>query len=131
MFKCNWVRKRLSEYLDGELVQYDRVRVHEHLRDCQPCSDELESLSNAISLIVAYDSERMPAAIKTFHLPRSTFIDLFPSIRDEKWKITSGILVPYLSAAVLFFMVITAAVTIQETFFSQYNASNYVEVFGN
>lgn len=131
MSNCKWVRKRLSEYIDGELLQEDRVQIHEHLSRCQPCSRELASLTKVIDLLAGYDAARMPESIKTFHLPRSTFIDVFPSIRDVKPTLTSGILVPYLSAAVLFFMVITATNTIQEYMYSPYNSSNYVEVFGN
>ena len=131
MHDCKWVRKRFSEYVDAELSQEYRLRVHNHLRFCEPCSKELELLCKSIALVGDYDTEHMPAVIRTFHLPRSTFIEVFPSIRDDKPTLTSGVLIPYLSALVLFFMVITATITIQQHLDTQYNPSNFVEVFGN
>jgi predicted anti-sigma-YlaC factor YlaD len=134
MSECKWIRKRLSEYIDGELSQESRLRVLNHLSSCEPCSKELSYLCNSISIISQYDSEQMPEVIRTFHLPRSSFIEVFPSIREEKPTITSGILVPYLSACVLFLMVITATITLQHHFLPaadpQYNPSNFVQVFG-
>lgn len=135
MRECKWVQMHLSEYVDTELSQDDRLRVHNHLRFCEPCSKELELLCKSISMIGDYDEEHMPVGIRTFHLPRSSFIEVFPSIREEEHAITSGILVPYLSALVLFFMVITAAITLQQHTTitvqqNQYNPSNFVEVFG-
>ena len=135
MRECKWVQTHLSEYIDAELSHEYRVRVHNHLRFCEKCSKELELLSKSITMIGDYDEEHMPAAIRTFHLPRSSFIEVFPSIREDENAITSGFLVPYLSALVLFFMVITAAVTIQQHTTivvqqPQYNSSNFVEVFG-
>ncbi|HSE39556.1 MAG TPA: zf-HC2 domain-containing protein [Acidobacteriota bacterium] len=134
MSECKWIRKRLSEYIDAELSQESRLRVHTHLSSCETCSKELDSLCKSISLISEYDSEQMPEGIRTFHLPRSSFIEVFPSIREEKPTLTSGILVPYLSACVLFLMVITATITFQHHFLPaadpQYNPSNFVQVFG-
>ncbi|MCI0443636.1 zf-HC2 domain-containing protein [bacterium] len=136
MHECKWVQQHLSEYIDAELSQEYRLRVHNHLRVCENCSKELDLLSKSISMIGVYDEEQMPAAIRTFHLPRWSFVEVFPSIREDENAITSGILVPYLSALVLFFMVITAAVTLQShTTIAvqqpQYNPSNFVEVFAN
>ncbi len=134
MSECNSVRKRLSEYIDAELSQEQRLRVMNHLSSCEPCSKELDFLCKSISLFSQYDSEQMPEAIRTFHLPRSAFVEVFPSIREEKPTITSGILVPYLSACVLFFVILTATITFQHHFLPsaepQYNASNFVQVFG-
>ena len=136
MRECKWVEQHLSEYIDAELSQEYRVRVHNHLRACENCSKELDLLSKSISMIGTYDEEQMPATIRTFHLPRWSFVEVFPSIHEDENAITSGILVPYLSAFVLFFMVITAAVTLQShTTIAvqqpQYNPSNFVEVFGS
>jgi anti-sigma factor RsiW len=136
MRECKWVQKRLSEYIDAELSQEYRLRVHNHLRFCEKCSKEVELLSKSIAMIGDYDEEHMPASIRTFHLPRWSFVEVFPSIREDDNAITSGFLVPYLSALVLFFMVITAAITLQShtTIVTQqprYNPSNFVEVFGS
>lgn len=136
MRECKWVQKHLSEYVDAELRHDYRVHVRNHLTVCEKCSKELDLLCKSISMIGNYDEEQMPAAIRTFHLPRSSFVEVFPSIREDENAITSGILVPYLSALVLFFMVITAAITLQShTAIAvqqpQYNTSNFVEVFGD
>jgi hypothetical protein len=134
MSECKSVRNRLSEYIDAELSQEVRLRVMNHLSSCESCSKELDVLCKSISLVSQYDSDQMPEAIRTFHLPRSAFIEVFPSIREEKPTITSGILVPYLSACVLFLMVITATITFQHHFVRplnpQYTSSNFIQVFG-
>ena len=132
--ECKWIRRRLSEYIDAELSQESRLRVINHLSSCETCSKELSYLCNSISFVAQNDSDNMPEGIRTFHLPRSSFIEVFPSIREDKPTITSGFLVPYLSACVLFFMVITAAITFQHHFIPppdpQYTPSNFVQVFG-
>lgn len=41
---CNWVEKRLSSYLDGELNRLARAFVRRHLSVCASCRDELTGL---------------------------------------------------------------------------------------
>lgn len=128
---CDWSQDRFSEYLDGALPEEDRIRVHEHLKSCAACSFELETQCSALRALAEYDADNMPAAVETYRVPRSTFIEVFPTIREEKPRITYETLVPYLSALVLFFMVITTWITIERHFDTQFNNSNYVEVIGN
>lgn len=134
MFKrydCIWVRRRFSEYLDGALVNDDRVKIHDHVRTCEACSNELQGFSSTLSMIADYAAETLPGAIQTFRLPRSTFIEIFPTIHDDKPTLTFGIWVPYLSALVFFFMVLTTWISIERHFDTQFNSSNYVEVVAN
>jgi anti-sigma factor RsiW len=45
---CLEVFERLSEYLDGELSPQDCDHIQEHIRDCEPCVDFVESLKTSI-----------------------------------------------------------------------------------
>ena len=128
---CDWTQTRFSEYLDGALSEDDRIRVHEHLKRCFACSLELDTMCGVLGLLAEYDAETMPAAVESYRVPRSTFVEVFPTIQEEKPALTYEVLMPYLSALVLFFMVITTWVTIEKHFDSPYNESNYVEVIGN
>lgn len=128
---CDWAQPRFSEYLDGALPEEERVRVHEHLKSCAACSLELDTLCESLRMLAEYDHETMPASVQTYRVPRSTFIEVFPTIRDDKPTLTYGVLVPYLSALVLFFMVITTWITIEKYVDTEFNESNYVEVYGN
>ena len=128
---CDWAQPRFSEYLDGALPEEERMRVHEHLKSCAACSLELDTLCESLRMLAEYDQETMPASVQTYRVPRSTFIEVFPTIRNDKPTLTYGILVPYLSALVLFFMVITTWITIEKHLDTEFNESNYVEVYGN
>ena len=129
--KCLQIREHFSEYMDGEMSSAERLRIHEHVRECQPCSPDLDLYNRSLAALIEYDEETMPAAVHTFRLPRSTFVEVFPTIREEPRPITYGMLLPYLSALVLFFMVISTWVELEHHFDTQYNESNYVEVVGN
>jgi hypothetical protein len=128
---CDWSQRRFSEYLDGVLPEDERIGVHEHVKSCAACSFELDKLCGSLRRLAEYDKETLPASIQTYRVPRSTFIEVFPTIRDDRPTFTYGILVPYLSALVLFFMVITTWITIEKHLDTEYNESNYVEVYGN
>lgn len=128
---CDWAQPRFSEYLDGALPEDERIRVHQHLRSCSACSLDLDNLCGTLRMLADYDEETLPVAIQTYRVPRSTFVEVFPTIREEAPKLTYGMLVPYLSALVLFFMVITTWITIEKHLDTQFNESNYVEVYGN
>lgn len=130
---CEWVRKRFSEYLDGVIPEEERLQVHEHLRFCEPCSDELDNLCKTIAMLVDF-REEVPDSIQSFRLPRSTFIDfipsIFPTIEEQDAPITFSIWAPYLSALLLFFLVISGWVSMEKHVLGKqyYNDSNYVEV---
>jgi anti-sigma factor RsiW len=46
---------QLSEYLDGELAPEVRREMEEHLCDCQPCVEFLDSLRRTITLCRQYE----------------------------------------------------------------------------
>jgi predicted anti-sigma-YlaC factor YlaD len=128
---CKWVSKRFSVYLDAALPNEERILIHEHLRFCEECSKEFQDLNSTITLLSDFAEETTPDEIRTFRLPRSTFVEIFPTIHDDKPTLTFGIWVPYLSALVLFFMVLTAWASLERLMDKQYNSSNYVEVFAS
>lgn len=45
---CLEVFEKLSEYLDGELSPQDCAEIQEHIKDCEPCVDFVESLKKSI-----------------------------------------------------------------------------------
>lgn len=49
--ECDWVRPRLSEYVDSQLADEDRRRVDTHLEGCLSCSEDLASLRDTIDLL--------------------------------------------------------------------------------
>jgi len=110
---CLSIQKRFSEYLDGMLKEEDRQNVHNHVRSCQICSQELDKLSRTISALADFREDSLPAAAQTFRLPRSTFVEIFPTIQEEK-EISMALLAPYLSAALLFVLAISSLITWQQ-----------------
>ena len=48
---CRRVRGMLSEYVDDRLGQDDRDALEKHIRTCEACSAELESLRMAVELL--------------------------------------------------------------------------------
>jgi anti-sigma factor RsiW len=48
---CREVVELLSDYLDGELPEPERVRVEEHLAGCDGCTMVLDELRETIRLI--------------------------------------------------------------------------------
>ena len=150
---CNSARKRFSEYLDGMLSEQERVAIHEHLKFCDACSDELEGLREQrqspapvensvrrgagirfrqiklLGVLIVQRDECLPAAIQDFRLPRSTFVEIFPTIREERPPQSLSVLFPYVYALILFFLVVSSwEFAYRHTFEKFYNASNYVEV---
>lgn len=51
--ECRELFSRLSEYLDGEIDAAGCEAVDEHLADCPPCRDFLESLRRTVRLVQA------------------------------------------------------------------------------
>lgn len=56
--KCEWTRKNLPAYLDGELDQAERARAEAHLEECPDCRTEAEALEGSWKLF----EEAQPAA---------------------------------------------------------------------
>jgi|GEM_PF-1306546 len=51
MMRCRDVRKKLSEFLDGELDERTRDEVQRHLAICGECSREYDEMIEAVSLV--------------------------------------------------------------------------------
>ena len=126
---CKWVRSHFSEYVDGMLSETRRHEVHEHLKHCELCSDDLDEFCCALSLLADFREECMPEAIRNYRLPRSTFVEIFPSIQKERPPLTFEMFVPYVYAVVLIFALLSTWNLVEKReFHHRYNASNYVEV---
>jgi anti-sigma factor RsiW len=126
---CKSCRMKFSEYLDGVVSEEERLAVHEHLKFCDACSDELDKLCKTISVIVESRDECLPHSIRDFRLPRSTFVEIFPTIQEEPPARGLSTWVPYVYALILFFLMVSSwEIAYRHTFEKFYNASNYVEV---
>jgi predicted anti-sigma-YlaC factor YlaD len=127
---CLWIQDRFSEYLDGMLSEEERLRVHEHVAVCEKCSKELGRLSDTLSLLADFREQALPEAIQNFRLPRYTFIEIFPTIHEERPIATAGFWTPCLTALLVFFMVISTWIMIERYVDKQVNW-NYIEVYGD
>jgi hypothetical protein len=61
MTDCSEIRNLLSEYLDNALDAKAKALADEHLRTCQACRDELDSLKALVKELGAIESVRAPA----------------------------------------------------------------------
>jgi hypothetical protein len=126
---CKWIQSRFSEYVDGVIAEPERFQVHEHLKYCNLCSHELDQFCKTLALLSDFREECMPAGIQNYRLPRSTFVEIFPSIQKERPPMTLDMLVPYVCAFILLFVLLsTWDLREKHDFQERYNASNYVEV---
>ena len=57
---CREVVELLGDYLDGAMAPEDRVRLDEHLADCDGCAAYLEQLRVAIRLSGRLSEETVP-----------------------------------------------------------------------
>ena len=64
------VRKRLSEYFNGDLALSDRALFDAHLDRCQRCSAELEELRRAVALLRALPEPEPPANLTQLVMQR-------------------------------------------------------------
>ncbi len=58
----------LSSFMDGRLLQRDRLRVQQHLQDCTVCRADLESLRQTVALLRSVPKIKPP---RCFSLPAS------------------------------------------------------------
>jgi anti-sigma factor RsiW len=126
---CRDCKKRFSEYVDGMLSEQERLAVHEHLKSCNDCCAELDQLCKTIFVLAESREECLPSAIRDFRLPRSTFVEIFPTIQEEPPRPGLSAYIPYVYALILFFLIVSSwELAYRHTFEQFYNASNYVEV---
>lgn len=128
---CTFARKRFSEYLDGVLSQDERIAVHDHVRDCSSCSLELDRLSHTLAALAEFREDSLPPGYLTFRVPRSTFVEIFPTIQEEEPRFSFGAWAPYVSAFVLLFVLVASWINWEHARTNsaeKYNSSNYVEV---
>jgi hypothetical protein len=129
--ECEWVQQRFSPYLDAAVSPEERTTIHDHVRDCHACSKELDAYCKTLSLLMEFRDD-LPAGIRTFRLPRATFVEIFPTIqKPERPPITMTTLAPYFSALIFFLMLLSGWESAERHFFKKYyNTSNYIEVVG-
>lgn len=58
---CGDVGSRLQEYLDGTLGKTESLAVFLHLRDCESCSREHETVQELFALLDALPAQEVPA----------------------------------------------------------------------
>ncbi len=60
---CKKIFDKLSEYIDRELNEEECLVFEEHIRNCKPCLDFLETLKSTVKLcrhLEDHDSYRIP-----------------------------------------------------------------------
>lgn len=61
---CAAVQERLSAYMDGELSEFETVKVEYHLRGCAHCADELQLLRSTAALLADLEEVAVPAGFR-------------------------------------------------------------------
>ncbi len=61
--ECQKVFASLSEYLDRELPERACDEIEEHIRDCEPCIEFVESLRKSVALCRQLRAERPSAPL--------------------------------------------------------------------
>lgn len=62
--ECVALFAKLSEYMDGELDPAVCAGVEDHMADCAPCRDFLESLRRAVSYVATTKAPDLPDDLK-------------------------------------------------------------------
>jgi hypothetical protein len=114
MMSHDW-QNRLSEYLDGELTQAERVELEAHLAGCGACRDTLGQLRDVVAAAHALE-DRAPAAdlwsgvaqrIGAGGAVQSDVVALDQHRKRRRVRITLSI--PQLAAAGIALMLVSAA----------------------
>lgn len=66
--RCEWVRNRIDDYVDGELRRSEELLVRDHLESCPSCGHEAAELLELLERVAALPRSAEPAR------------DLWPSI---------------------------------------------------
>ncbi len=74
---CKKIFERLSEYIDKELDQEECIVFEQHMKDCKPCLEFLESLNYTVRLSRHIDSQ------ETYRLPRDVSVKLHDFLKKE------------------------------------------------
>ena len=74
---CMKIFERLSEYIDRELDQEECLVFEEHIKNCRPCLDFLETLHSTVKLCKQLDSQ------ETYRIPRDVSIKLHEFLKRE------------------------------------------------
>lgn len=78
---CRDLAARLSEYLDQEVEPEVCADIEDHLDDCPPCRDFLESLRRTVGLVrETPPSESIPEDVKR------RIVDAYRRVRDERGR---------------------------------------------
>jgi mycothiol system anti-sigma-R factor len=77
---CRDLAARLSEYLDQEIDPGACAEIEEHLDDCPPCRDFLESLRRTVGLVreAASSAEAIPEDVK------KRIVEAYRRVRSER-----------------------------------------------
>ena len=62
---CDIIQKRLSAYLDRQMLTGERTDTEQHLRDCADCRADLESLDQVKRLLKTLPHPILPDAVRT------------------------------------------------------------------
>jgi predicted anti-sigma-YlaC factor YlaD len=74
---CKKVFDKLSEYIDQELDRDECFIFEEHIKNCKPCLEFLESLNYTIKLCRATGSH------EAYRIPRDVSVKLHDFLRKE------------------------------------------------
>ena len=55
----------LSDYLDGELPEAERIALEAHLQGCASCTEELDSLRATVQLLQRMPEVEAPRSFRT------------------------------------------------------------------
>ena len=58
---CMELVELITDYLDGELPEHDRVRLEDHLAKCDGCASYLEQMRATIELTGVLTEDQIPA----------------------------------------------------------------------
>lgn len=61
---CNWVRERLSSYVDGMLDERSLETIESHIHECASCRAELELLRKMLATVSDVEDVEPPTALR-------------------------------------------------------------------
>lgn len=90
MWYCSGIQKRLEAYLDGELSQWSRRRIAEHLKKCQACQRACDELQGIGSMLKHIDQPPpVPEGLYTQIMDRAA-LEIQPTALEQKNKFYMG-----------------------------------------